>query len=235
MRKTAMRNRKVYLCFAPQHNTKGRHDATGAFQPEARRFIEHHGQDSSMLVLVDNRMPDKSMREKVLSTIRQYNRSLNGIFFFCHGFKGGIQFGFRSKNVEELTAAMSTAFWFEDGVVCCYSCDVARDADRDRYDETETIGGDGGFADLVRDGLCRAGCIYCHVDGHTTTGHTTKNPFVRRFEGAGSFIGGHGGLYIVSPGKKQLFKKWRDLLKTDYRFDYPLVGTAVIYEELQQI
>jgi hypothetical protein len=217
------------LCFAPRYNTKGRKDATGAFIPEAKRFLAFHDQEPTMLHLVDNNLSPKWMREAVLSAIRAPSHRLEGVFFFCHGYRSGIQFGITKRHVDDLAKAIHDACGTL-AVVVFYSCDVARDADRKRTDDLATIGGDGGFADEVRDALCRAGADYCTVDGHTTAGHCTRNPHVRRFCGDGSRSGGSGGYYIVPRQKAKLFKKWRKLLGTDMRFEYPFMDAGRIME-----
>jgi hypothetical protein len=220
------------LCFAPAFNTKGRKDATGAFIPEAKRFLEHHGQNESMLRLIDNTQNKAQMRKAVLRHLKEFaGHGLDGVFFFCHGWRRGIQFGFTSKNLKKLAAAIFDACDQNPRMVF-YSCDVARDSDRHRADDLKTMGGDGGFADEMRDALCMAGARWCRVDGHTTRGHTTRNPHVRRFEGNGSHVGGLGGYYIVPRQKKKLFKKWRELLRTDFRFDYPFRSSELILIEV---
>jgi hypothetical protein len=228
---------RTMLCIAPMHNTKGRKDATGAFIPEAKRFLEFHKQDSSMLHLIDNHLTKKEMMSQVLSLLSDFGgiwpngRPLEGIFFFCHGYRKGIQFGFTTKSVDPLAEAIHAACG-ERPIVTFYSCDVARDPDRSRFDDLEGLGGDGGFADEMRDALCRVDSNFCIVDGHTTVGHTTKNPHVRRFNGDGSFKGGIGGYYIVPRQKKNLFKKWRKALRGDLRFEYPFMSADHIVSSL---
>jgi hypothetical protein len=217
------------LCFAPAFNTKGRKDATGAFIPEAERFLKHHGQDSSMLRLIDNMQNKTQMRRAVLKHLKEFScHGLDGVFFFCHGYRRGIQFGFTTKGLKKLATAIFDAC-DENPRVCFYSCDVGRDSDRKRTDDLKTFGGDGGFADEMRDALCKAGSRWCRVDGHTT-----RNPHVRRFEGDGSMVGGKGGYYIVPRQKKKLFKKWRELLRTAFRFEYPFMSTEVILDDVSR-
>lgn len=222
-----------YLCFAPQHNTKGRRDAD-EFKRQAKYFLQHHQQDPSMLHVINNKMTKAKMRQEVLDIIAE-NEGIIGVFFFCHGYRTGIQFGFDVKTVDALAVAIREATVCRDVAVCFYSCDVARDADRNRQDDlADVMGGDGGFCDEMRDALCRAGAIYCHVDGHTTTGHTTRNPFVRRFRGDGSTTGGVGGFYIVPRTNKKLWPKWRKALRTTFRFDYPVLTVQEIHAYLNR-
>jgi len=215
------------IAIAPMHNTPGRHDATGAFIPEAKRFLKYHAQPNSCLHLIDNHLSKARMYPAVRRVIDDPPSAFSGIAFFCHGYRTGIQFGITTKNMTPLTDVIA-GYSEEDVAVTCYCCDVARDSDRHRQDDLETMGGDGGFCDELRDHLCVSGAVMCVVDGHTTAGHTTRNPDVRRFLGAGSDEGGVGGHYIVARAKRQLFKKWRQALRTNFRFQYPYLSDSDI-------
>jgi hypothetical protein len=225
------------------HNTKGRKDATGAFQPEAERFVMiHHGMVGTGDVrLFDNKKPDQYCRDFVLREIDRVNSLYPPdedvrpmcIAFFCHGFKRGIQCGFKLQHVNELAAAMFKACNERtDIIVPLYACDTGRDLDADRRDDLEAFGGDGGFADSLRDALCRAGAVDCEVLAHTTAGHASRNPNLRRYSGNGSVCGGVGGHYIV-PMKSPLWKKWRVALRTDFRFKFPFMTDAEIHDYLR--
>jgi hypothetical protein len=215
------------------YNTKGRRDATGAFQPEAKRFLKYHKQSFDNLFLIDNKQTRAKMRKQVLKILRSLHCSNPCIAFFCHGYRLGIQFGFCVGHAGSLARAITK---LNPVSVVFYSCDVARDRDRSRRDDiTDTIGGDGGFADVVRDEFAAAGARWgMNVDGHTTPGHTTRNPFVRRFA-VESTDGGRGGYYIVSRKQKKLWSKWRQELKTDFRFMYPILPTTAILDYLEGI
>jgi hypothetical protein len=223
----------MIIAFAPKHNRPGKKDATGAFQPEAIRFLLHYGEDEDRsLHIIDNSKSKTNMRQQVYDVLESYQGALLGcIAFFCHGYRTGLQFGIRIKDCDDLAERLYAAS--DDFIsVPLYACDAARDADRDRQDDLAAFGGDGGFADELRDALCRAGAIYCNVDSHTTPGHTSRNPHVRRFVGDGSPIGGIGGNYIIHPRKREAWKVWRELLKTEYRYEYPMLTTAEIHEKI---
>jgi len=223
------------LMFVPMYNTKGRKDATGAFQPEAEAFLKVLGApyDKANLLTIDNRRPAKDMARSVIDKLNAV-KGIDEVAFFCHGSTGGIQFGFNRRNVAELAAALASATAEDDLTVALYCC-LTGGASDDRH------GGDGGFADLLRDELCKAGIVNCRVDAHTTAGHTTWNPFVRRFEGMGSPAGGAGGYFIVPPGSKS-WARWRKALRSDApflgrgglpaRFAFPMLSTAEIHRSL---
>jgi hypothetical protein len=218
------------LVLAPRHNTGAKKDATGAFQPEARAFAQRHGVPESQVVHVDNRLSKPAMRRAVLAAIdaaRSAGGGLEAAALFCHGWRTGIQLGFGSGTVGPLAEALARA----PGVrVALYACNAARGSSGD---DAAAIGGDGGFADLLRDALCARGAPDCQVDAHATAGHTTRNPYVRRFSGMGSPIGGAGGFFIVSPSQKPLFAAWRRALRdTDLRYDFPFLTVAEIHAAL---
>ena len=225
------------VCFAPKYNVK-RADATGAFQPEARRFLDHHGYSQDSLHIFDNKATKPKMRREILDVLSGYTE-LDGVFMFMHGYKSGIQCGFRNCDVHVLAKAISESCdcigapdWVTP-IVGLYACDTGRDLDKDRRDDLEQFGGDGGFADLLRDELCRQGAYFCRVDAHVTAGHTSKNPNVRRFFGDGSHTGGIGGYYPI-PFRSKLWKKWRLALKTPFRYDFPFMTAAEITNHLEK-
>lgn len=217
------------LVFAPLRDTKGKHDATGAFQPEAKRFLTRHGLPTRNLVLVDNARSKQAMREQVLDRIAAARRCTSailgedrGVVFFCHGWRKGMQFGFDIATASLLAQAVKD-FAGDHAVVMFYSCSVGTGPG---------MNGDGGFADAMRDELCRAGAVWCSVTGHYTAGHCTMNPYANRFVGLGSKAGGIGGFTLVSRSNRPLWARWRAALKTDFRFDYPFLSAENILDYL---
>src|SRR5690606_32555438 len=82
------------------------------------------------------------------------------------------------------------------------------------------VAGNGGFADMLRDALARElpGVV---IDGHTTKGHTTRNPHVRRFVAPA----GKGGQYIVAQMSPK-WTAWKRRLREDesFRFAFPFMS-----------
>lgn len=241
------------ICFAPTTNTprkgKMRRDADH-FRRQAKAFMKLHGLSKDRLVLFDNSNPKKkkAMRETILDALDEpliacALRETKPIVvaFFCHGYKRGIQAGFDLRSVEQLAQAIhdfggkTSAYPVR---VPLYACDTGRDIDRDREDDLREFGGDGGFADELRDSLCEAGSICCRVDGHTTAGRATRNMNVRRFNGDGSPVGGRGGFYPVprpkrkKPKRNALWRAWCRALKTKFRFQFTFMTTAEIHAYL---
>jgi hypothetical protein len=220
---------KRILVLAPLRNSGQKKDATGAFQPEAAAFAKRHGVPKAQVVWIDNGLAKPAMRKAVLAAIDKAKAAgggLQALAVFCHGWKTGIQFGFGAGDVDALAAALAGV---KDVRVPLYACNTAKGAG----DDAAAVGGDGGFADLLRDALCRAGAVDCQVDAHTTAGHTSKNPFVRRFQGMGSPYGGAGGYFIVTPGQKPLWGRWRTALRdTPLRHDLPFLTVAELHAAL---
>jgi len=220
------------IAFVPSFNSHGKRDVTGAFLPEAKRFLAEVGGEGQVeLHRFDNRLKMSQRADQVLDILASYEtqrRKMLCVAFFCHGYKSGIQAGFRSsgkaKNVEELAEAIA-AITGKGPIVPLYCCSTAASPARG------AAGGDGGFADELRDHLCAEGAVNCRVDAHTTVAHTTKNPYVRRFEGRGSPIGGTGGQFLITP-KSKLWKKWRAALRGPARFHFPWWDTGLVPDKI---
>lgn len=198
------------LVFTASHDTRGKRDATGAFIPEAKRFRDLHG---GRLVFVDNRKGEPERAEQVLAEIsRNGAQPWRTVAFFCHGTPRTIQLGFNRATVRELARYIARTSERDVRVLlyCCSTASALREVIGG-----ESTGGDGGFADMLRDALCAEGATKCRVMGHVTVGHTSKNPHVRLFEGGGSPIGGQGGAYVVRPGSK-LWTPWREALAGEF-------------------
>jgi len=236
-----------FFVFAPMYNHT-RRDATAVFQPEGQRFLKHHGQRVGDITLIDNRRLKPFQRRDVLRVLKAYQGACEKVCvaLCCHGYKWGLQLGFKLRHAKVLGRHIAELGDRAPHVVL-YACDTARDLDRDRKDDLEAFGGDGGFADLLRDAMCRAGAVDCQVDAHTTAGHAGWNPNVRRFEGMGSPVGCIGGQYIVpfptrellkglSPDQKQkkraAWAGWMEALKTPFRYEFPFMSIGEIHRHL---
>jgi hypothetical protein len=213
------------LIFTPDRNSHGKRDYTGAFRPRARAFAKLHEIPLKCIVPIDQSRSKWGRRQQVLAALAQAEPGLDVIAFFCHGLRRSLpSMGFGLGSVERLADAMAAK---AAGIlyVPLYACLNAGGPGP---------GGDGGFADELRDALCRAGSIWCRVDAHSKSGHTDKNPWLRRFDGEGSPVGGQGGQWIVKPGGP-LWRSWvREMRRqrSTLRLRVPFLGRAQIHEEL---
>lgn len=196
------------IVFTPDRNHR-RHDYTGAFKPEGDSFAKMRG---AKIVRVNQSWPKSKRRKQVLEALEGNRES---IAFFSHGLRGSLpSMGFGVQHVNDLARACAHV---EAIRIVLYACLAGRDDD--------------GFAASLRDALCVAGARFCQIDAHTTAGHTTRNPYVKRFFGEGSGYGGSGGGWIIAPGTAQ-WGGWRRALATDLRFRFPFMPIADIHEEV---
>lgn len=222
------------IAFAPKHNTRNRKDAD-YFRRLAAKFLERHGCPKDNLFIFDNHASRYNRRAYVRDVIRGQNPVGDTdkkvtVAFFSHGYKNGMQAGFRIRHIRLLAEAIK-GFAGDKPFVPLYACDTARDLDKERVDDLGFFGGDGGFADMFRDGLCKAGATLASLDAHTTAGDAAKNPNVRRFLGMGSTTGGVGGFYIIHHDTP-LWQAWRELLRTDFRLDFPFMTVGQIHQHV---
>lgn len=217
------------LILTPDRNTH-ENDYLGAFRPEARAFAKLHGILPTRIKAIDVSRP---LADRHFALCREIAAAgpIDLLAFFCHGWPLGIQVGGVVGRIRSLAQTIANASGPTLRIVL-YACSTAADPTRPAPPGDAGPGGDGGFADQLRDALCAVGRPYCRVDAHTVRGHTTQNPFVRRFSGDGSLIGGHGGSWIVAPHSAQ-WSTWKHVLeKTDLRFRFPLMSLAEIHNEL---
>lgn len=221
------------IVFFSSVNVKDKTDATGAFISEAsafRAFLEdvlnYH---TVYFVPIDcvNNKPEKrkALFYKALENIPQ--NSLSCISMFCHGYASGVQFGLSKKDIPELVSKLAP-ICKRHVVLPLYCCSTA---DNGHDEEDPQLGTDGGFADLLRDGLTASGTNLCRVVAHRTAGHTTRNPHVVFFDGDGTGTAQTGGVYPVSSGGR-LWGRWRLQLEKTFRFLMPFLEIAEIHKYL---
>lgn len=203
------------LALAPQFDSPGKHDATGAFRPEAKRFCDFHRLPSDSFKMFDNRLTMPRRRAQVAEIIRKAGQ-FDALAYFGHGQKHSVQMGFQLVDLDVRNARAEDGSVPELANLLCnagcktvvlYACDTGRDLDLDRNDDSADWGGDGGFADRLRDLMSARGP--CVVYAHTSAGHTTHNPLLRCFR---SPAGVGGKMFPQS-------KQWRLYLQGNGRFD----------------
>lgn len=197
----------VYSC----KNSKGKHDATGAFIPEARAFAALHGVPENNMCAVDCRRPVKARRTQVLEAIAAVgrNQKIDMIAFFCHGWSNGIQVGIRRGETPQLVGRLEH-FASPDLKIALYACLTAGS------DVTGQKKG-GSFADGLAYQLGVSG-FRGWVDAHKTAGHATWNPYVVRFLMQASFP---RAAWLVEPGS-QMWRAWVKAVRgTNVRFEFP--------------
>lgn len=241
------------LAIIPTHNAPEKRDVTGAFHPEAVAWLRLHGADPDELWRFDNAKAPAVRRRQVLRELTKRadeGKTYDAIGFFCHGLWRSIQAGFDTVTAPELAKVLARLLKPVGGrraVVALYACDAADNGRRD-----PAPGGDNGFADALRDAFLRfewaehgADLSGGWIDAHATTGHTTENPHVRRFDLSPLphelELGMVGGDWIVSPNDpdgRALWRKWDRALDHDrgtLRLRFPLMTRAEILDELRSV
>lgn len=213
-----------HLVFIPDRNSDGKGDFTGAFEPESDRYKTFHvGRGDTAQI---HRIDISHGASKRLAQVEEALRAttFDRLAFFCHGTRHWLQLGMASKTEVEQARLMGTAKVIAASStptlrIALYACGTGAGED-----ETEGVpGGEGGFADLLRDALCAAGRSDVWVFAHTSAGHTTRNPDVRFFPGLGSPYGQVGGLDVARRHTPE-YSRLRELLKhptNGFRFEIP--------------
>jgi hypothetical protein len=222
------------LVFYSSTNSKNKHDATGAFIPEAQAFCKLHDVPKENQIAIECiGVPRRKRKKEVFDVIHNLGakQSFDGLAFFGHGWPNGIQFGLLRKDVEEFAQLLSMRCTTDVKIVL-YACLAAENDVRDR--ELKNIGpaSDGGFADLLRDSMSEWGLLRGWVDAHKTAGHTSWNPYVVRFLCGTSDL--QGGAWLVAP-RSQYWRDWIKKLKdkpSGLRYRFPFMSELEIKAEL---
>lgn len=214
------------LVFCPQYDSPGKKDATGAFIPEALAFCDLH--KCAAPVRFNNMLSMAQRRTVALARIVAAKPgTIDTLAVFSHGYKGGIQLGFTVADVDHLATALAVAC-AKSLTVALYCCDTARDADADAQDDIMPgPGGEGGFADALRNALRKVG-VSVTIYGHASLGHCTRNPNVRVFRSGE--VG--GGAWLVEPGSPH-WCEWRKALQDGtLRYRFPFMTVEAVETEL---
>lgn len=206
------------LAFAPIHNTPNKHDAD-YFGRLADRWAKEHG---GTVYRFDNSKPMEERRPLVINKIIAAPETLSHVAFFCHGWVDGIQAGIRRNTAAGLAANLRH---HDCSLVTLFACSTADG-------KPGGTSGDGGFADVLRDEMCKAGLTRCRVDGHDRPGDAVYNPYVRRFDGNGTLAGANGGAWIVDPADDETFHRWSSWLHAGGWSRFSTMTVAEIHAEL---
>jgi hypothetical protein len=211
----ALKGQKAFV-LCPAANTPGRKDASGAFGPEAQKFVQFHGLDCRVRAFDNTKAPVDRWADVSKAITVLDGAGVDVWAFFCHGTKRSLQCSSEPEQLGSLIAKASGPA----PVVVLYACDAGRDADAEQADDTQPgPGGDGGFAARLHMALNKTGA---RVFAHTTTGHTTQNPNVRVWESGNV----HGKWVVVPDGDH--WRAWKRLLRTAFRWQFPFLTAAEV-------
>ncbi len=231
--------------FVPKYNSK-RHDATGAFHPEAINFCKRWNIPRDNIHYIDNKLPKSVHRpgniaDALLDEMEEVQAAAEKPIaiwiFLCHGYTHGIQFSIRSPGHRHFDPEYKKRYdRFLDIIgdhssplLIMYACSTSNDPNGEK--DTAPGSGDGSWADYVRDDLCKKGAVFCRVFTHATAGPATTNPFIKLIDGEGVAEGGVGGQLLAAPRTTELVNL-RALLQTDFRFEVPFLTFSVIQDKI---
>lgn len=225
------------LVFAPAHNTPGINPRTGLpwkdadeFKREARLFCAFLRREKGWptpVHLFDNTRELPERCADVLRHTRGLTPGTVKVFaLFCHGWASGVQAGWRVESAKALARELEEVAAAEL-VVALYCCSTGADQNPKTSERAAGPGGDGGFADRLRDELGELG-VRATVYAHSTAGHTTQNPHVRIFLPEER----RGGHWLVAPGG-ELWPAWDRYLEGEGRFAFPFLTAAELEAELR--
>lgn len=219
----------ILVLHASKNSANHGNDAGGAFIPEAINFNKHRTTlgDKVTVVPYDNNLPQGKRLESFLKLIEDAE-PFDAFVYLGHGLRNGLP----SAGVTQASRKRFTDLLVKKSksktklIVTLFACSTAETT-------TGQPGGEGGFADKVRDDLVVAGFTEGWIDAHPVPGHATQNSKVRRFY-VSTEEASKGGTWLVAPGspefpkwKEKLNSKWRD---DPFRFDFPyMTATQILH------
>lgn len=211
------------LVFYTSTNRKGKHDATGAFIPEALAFAKIHEVPKVDVIAIPQNIPPWDRRYLFRSAVRKrkkYGETYDGIVYLGHGSKSGLPglgMGYRVKpsGTPEAMADLLSPILEPWATVVLYTC----------------LAGKGfGYADdLFHEFGENMPCGPTLV-AHLSRGHTTFNPWAE-YSGEGPDGAGRDIIERDDP----LWPRWRAALKADqwFRLSFPFMAHEQILAYLE--
>jgi hypothetical protein len=171
------------IVFHTSTDRKGRHDATGAFVPEAKAFAKIHGVAPSDMIAVPQNIPVWDRRGMVRYAFRaQASRGVlfDAVVYFGHGTKTSLPgLGYREAQLRQL-AALIRGVLRPGGHVVLYACSSGKGY---------------GFADKLDQAIEDSGLGPVKTVAHLTAGHVSINPHTE-YSGEGPTL---SGVPIIAP------------------------------------
>lgn len=222
------------LVLLPDRDRAGRNDYRGAFRPEADRLRVLFQLAESQVLEIPAGAPKATQREALRFAVELASRGgpLARVLFLCHGESHWLQLGeYRLVELAELAEVLAPALLPAAALTlyCCHTGEVPDDRACRRGGEASGCGEEGGLAAQLYGALAALGLAGVRVDGHERAGHTTRNPYVRRFDGASPL-----GRYLVTPGGPlwgRFSARLHDV-NDPLRFTYPSLSDQELAVEL---
>lgn len=220
-----------HVVFIPDRNSRKAdgtmdNDLTGAFDPEAKRYAKYWRDRGDEVVAhtMDLSLKSSARVEAVIAAI-EAAAPVDRVAFFCHGWRTGVQVGLSCGDARGRASLVAFARRLAAAStpllkVALYACSTGSS------NGPPGDGGDGGFADALRDALCAEGRADVTVFAHTVAGHTTRNAYIRVFAGNDNPLGGRGGDDVV-PRNTAMFQRLVDRLNSGqdtFRWELPYMN-----------
>jgi hypothetical protein len=164
-------------------------------------------------IVVDNQTARAEQRRTIAKAFADAGKPLDGVAFFCHGYPIGLQLGFKVPQVEDLADLIAT-HCRPGAFVALYACSTAFSKE----------GGAKPFAARLSEAVAQEGLQGVVIDAHTTAGHTTFNPYVKRYVG-------DTGDWLVRP-HSLVWRRWRQSLPKGLWKTFPTMTRDEIHSLL---
>jgi len=210
-----------HIILHQSKNKRFKKDATHVFIPESRKletFIKERGDTSENHATNGNQWDKDAIKADLFdSVLLRSTDSIDAVHFLCHGWKTGIQFGFKRRSGARILGGFIGSF--RPKYVNLYACLTGKESDNFAlwtYERLKECYGSSVFDDYPR--------LMCH----TTRGHATGNPNVKTY-----FTDENGKTQscMVYTRTHKLFWIWWYLLRTtDLCFEFPFITKEQISE-----
>lgn len=180
---------------------------TAEFTREARRFQEYWNIPDHRVKDFSNYLGYRRKYEVLLFLNEKIEKDVKHIAIFCHGWKNGIELGFKNDDIPLL--AKFTIPIYSVILYCC------------------NCGKRGGFAERLSSEDGKGLEVYAH----TTKGHVTMNPHVVNY----SDIGSPCNMFPID-AKHRLFDKFQKMLRNydgELRFLYPFMNNEDLIDTVE--
>jgi hypothetical protein len=162
-----------HLIFYSATNSPGKNDAGGAFIPGAvalSRFLNGLYPDGKIVLrgITTRNVSHYERRLQVEDSLQSLNDSgveFQGVWFLCHGYKNGMQYGYKWKWGATYLTGKILKHNPSLEMITFYSCLMAKDKDN--------------FCEWTFDAMQKSKADDVQVFGHYTKGHTTENPAIK--------------------------------------------------------
>jgi len=216
---------------------------SGEFTREANKAAEvwrSDGHGVSMVPIKRHYWRPWKMRKQLATEIEYpaYGNKFDAVAFFCHGTWKHLKLGWHIWNVAELASLLGSVCSDEPKVIL-YACSCGRGKYEEgsrwkllsklmmRNDER----GIDGFAFMLSSAFRKYQS--CEIFAHSSAGHTTKNPYVFRFDSSSNCVARKAHVVRGS----QNWRRWYESMRSEsstLRYRFPFMSDVELERELER-